>query len=199
MRKIEKTIGLLMCFIFLFLLGISSALAATFSQLIELNGTLYLNLTYENGDSQLWQVVEANGIAYINMTFDDGTSALVELQQYIAQHEKQWSTDIVGGGGATVDDFVFFIQQAISWLKGENGVSNQAKAIGTALNSYFASDRDVNILSSRITELLVRIKALENTMNEIAEDAYCMGKLEAMKEFNLSAVNVEMLADGMLE
>jgi hypothetical protein len=175
------------------------------NQLVEINGTLYMNTTLDDGSTKLIQVVYVNGIAYLNITYDDGSSKLLKLeeylnqtQQYIKEHESLWSTDVVGGG-ISIGDVVSLAKEAVNWLiskanhwlNHENEVieaSEQAKQFGEALDSYFASDLDVYLLQQKINELNIRVIALEKTMNKIASDAYCQGKIDTMMEYNLSWV-----------
>ena len=62
------------------------------------------------------------------------------------------------------------------------------KKIGIALDSYFASDRDVWILVNKIKELEVRIEALEKTMDKIASDEYCEVKKDILVEYDLAYI-----------
>jgi hypothetical protein len=106
-------------------------------------------------------------------------------QEYIGQHESQWSTDIIGGG-ISISDVIYYLQGATSWLIGKEGTPDEFKEIGVILDEYFASDYDTYVLSQQIQDLQIRVKMLEYTMEEIASDAYCQGKIDVMKEYNLS-------------
>jgi len=109
-------------------------------------------------------------------------------QDYINQHQGQWSQDLVGGG-IQQGDLVSIFQAAIDWLNGKgDSVYSQAKNLGMVLDSYFASKRDVWILLNKINQLEIRVEALERTMENISADAYCQGKLEVMNEYNLTGV-----------
>ena len=183
--KVAKT-AMFITLLFGLILFSTLASATVMNQLIEINGVLYMNTTFGDGSSKLVQVVYVDGVAYLNITYDDGSSGLEALSNYITEHEGQWSTDTVGGGGITLNDVVNLIIEAVNYLKGLTGTSNQAIQIANTLDSYFASDYDVYVLSNQLSQYDIRIQALEKTMNTIAEDAYCNAKMELMLEYNLS-------------
>lgn len=106
-------------------------------------------------------------------------------QKYINQQEASWSSD----SGVKLPDMVRYIAGGISWLMGkETNPPEGYKQIGTALDSYFASDRDVWILVNKIRELEIRLETLEKTMERVDTDTYCDAKLETMEKYNLSYV-----------
>jgi len=117
--------------------------------------------------------------AHINMIWT------ICQQQYISQSEASWSTD----SGVKLPDMVRYITGSVEWLLGRDTNPPQSyKQIGVALDSYFASDRDVWILVNKIKELEVRIEALEKTMERIASEDYCEMKVDAMMKYDLSYV-----------
>ncbi|MFH1473567.1 MAG: hypothetical protein ABIE55_01600 [Candidatus Aenigmatarchaeota archaeon] len=106
-------------------------------------------------------------------------------QEYINQQQDAWSTD----SGVQPTDMVRYITGSIDWLLGrEANPLDGYKKIGVALDSYFASDRDVWLLVNRINILEVRIEALEKTIERIASEEYCEMKVEALMKYNLSYV-----------
>lgn len=119
-------------------------------------------------------------------------------QEYIKEHEGQWSTDVVGGG-IIFNDVNNIVEEAVNWLISKrnhlgNGdaeepfTSDIAKELGMTLDRYFASDVDIKILLDRIKILEIRLRALEKAMEIIAEDEYCESKIEVMKEYDLTYV-----------
>jgi len=106
-------------------------------------------------------------------------------QQYINQNQGQWSSD----SGMQPIDVVRYITGAIDWLLGRDTNPLPAyKQIGYALESYFASDKDIWTLVNKINELELRIKVLEKTMDRVASETYCQAKIDIMMEYNLSYV-----------
>jgi hypothetical protein len=111
---------------------------------------------------------------------------LNSMGSYINKNERGWNSD----GGISYLDVVSIIQKAVDWLLGFNKYpSDSEKKIATSLDSYFASDADINYLLLRTQDLHFRVKALENTMDEIASEAYCKGKLDVLKEYGLESVD----------
>lgn len=113
---------------------------------------------------------------------------LDSTQAYINNQSGIWSQDLVGGG-VQQEDIVSIFQAAIEWLEGKgDSVYSQAKNLGMILDSYFANKRDVWILNNKINQLQMRVEALERTMETVAPEAYCKGKLDVMNEYNLTGV-----------
>jgi len=107
-------------------------------------------------------------------------------QEYVKQHQGQWSAD---KSGVQPEGLVDIFRNAIDWLSGRGDyVISQAREIAVILSSYFASQKDLWVLSSKVKQQDIRIEALEKTMDEIAPDMYCKAKLDLMKEYNLSGV-----------
>ncbi|MBN2203178.1 MAG: hypothetical protein JW700_03260 [Candidatus Aenigmarchaeota archaeon] len=106
-------------------------------------------------------------------------------QKYIAEKEERWSSDT----GVQVNDMVRFIAGGIEWLVSRDPtLPDGYKKIGSSMDSYFASDKDVWILVNKIKELEVRLETLEKTMERVDTETYCDAKLEAMDKYNLSYV-----------
>jgi hypothetical protein len=106
-------------------------------------------------------------------------------QLYMSQNENTWSTD----SGLTLPDLVRYITGAVNWLMGKDANAPEGyKQMGVAMDSYFASDRDVWVLVNKINELEIRIQTLEKTMERIASDPYCEVKKEALLNYNLTYV-----------
>lgn len=106
-------------------------------------------------------------------------------QQYINNQEGNWMADT----GVKLPDMVRVIVGAVDWLSGrETNPPESYKQIGSALESYFASDRDIQIIVNKIREQELRLQAMEITMERIASDQYCDVKLEFMEKYNLSYV-----------
>ncbi len=118
----------------------------------------------------------------------DGTNIGEEINNignYIIQNEPDWLSDKLG---LTPESLVYYIQGAINWLLGKSGTPDEFKEIGSALESYFASDKDIWILANKINELEMRIRALELTMEDVAPKAFCEVKKQFLKEYNLTYV-----------
>ena len=107
-------------------------------------------------------------------------------QEYVKQHQGQWLSD---KEGVQPENLVDIFRSAIDWLSGRGDyVISQAREIAIILSSYFASQKDLWVLSNKVKQQDIRIEALEKAMDEIAPDMYCKAKLDLMKEYNLSGV-----------
>ena len=76
--------------ILIILLSIGLVKATSVNTTAQFNGTGQIDTTYTSGDSVIRQIVYIDGVAYLNITYDDGSS---ELIQYIQENEGQWSKD----------------------------------------------------------------------------------------------------------
>jgi hypothetical protein len=103
--------------------------------------------------------------------------------EYISSQETTWSKDDSGIDSLTV---VQLIGRAVDWLLGKNALpSKNEQIIGRKLDSYFASDRDVYYLNQKISELQLRVEAMERTMEQTQAAAYCQGKIGLMLDYNM--------------
>jgi hypothetical protein len=130
-------------------------------------------------------------IAYVkSLGYDDEThiSLIWSMcqQEYIKRQESEWSKD--EAGGLSIQGVIYYIEGAINWLLGEEGTPFEFKEIGSTLDRYFASDRDVYYLVRKIGELQMRIETLEKTMERTASDTFCEAKIEALEKYNLTYV-----------
>lgn len=115
--------------------------------------------------------------AHINMIWN------MCQNEYISERETVWIKDEDGIDTLTV---VQLIGRAVDWLLGINTLpSKNEQTVGRKLDSYFASDKDVYFLNKKITELELRIEALERTIETTASEAYCDGKLGLMLDYNM--------------
>lgn len=168
--------------ILIILLSIGLAKATSVNTTAQFNGTGQIDTTYTSGDSVIRQIVYIDGVAYLNITYDDGSS---ELIQYIQQNEDDWSTDT----GISFGGMASKIEGAIDWLLGRNNDPDEyEQRIGIALDDYAANNPYTQELLMRITDLQYRVEALENALEEINSTAYCQGKLEVLHEYGLTGV-----------
>lgn len=108
------------------------------------------------------------------------------MEERINENEEEWSID---KEGVSPNGVANLIEGAINWLFGRNRAPFKEEIeIGTSLDSYFASDRDTSYLLRRINDLTFRVEALENTIDNVASEAYCIGKLKVMMDYGLEGV-----------
>ena len=111
---------------------------------------------------------------------------LNSIDDYISTKDGTWSSDT----GISLSGVVNLIQGAVNWLLGTSKhPTNEQKDVAKALDSYFASDADINYLLLRTQDLNFRVSALEKTMDKIAKDSYCQGKLDVLQEYGLQQVS----------
>jgi len=119
----------------------------------------------------------------------DGTNIGDELSQ--TQEELSQTQSLVNGIPGEMmgpEHIAMYIQEAVNWLNGKVVNSDVAKIIGYALDSYFASDYDIQVIVNKINELEMRLQVLERTMEKIAPEEFCEEKIWALKEYNLTYV-----------
>jgi hypothetical protein len=111
---------------------------------------------------------------------------LQSTNNYINQNEENWRTDKEGISFKTVADI---ITNAVNWLLGKNPYPEDYEVqVAKSLDSYFASDKDTYYLLTRVNDLQLRVEALENSMDKIAAEEYCRGKLEVLVKYGLNGV-----------
>ena len=107
--------------------------------------------------------------------------------EYITQNEQSWRAD---EKGISSQEAVNLIEGAINWLLGKNKDPYESEVrIGKSLDNYFASDKDTYYLFLRLQDLEYRVEAMENTMENISNTAYCQGKLDVLTKYNLTGVS----------
>ena len=181
--------------ILIVLLSIGLVKATSVNTTAQFNGTGQIDTTYTSGDSVIRQIVYIDGVAYLNITYDDGTS---ELIQYIQQNEDDWLRDERGisegkladmlsqaiycalakkncNNGATLENCNFGIKEHCT----DENINEIADAI-LAYENYYNQE-----LSAIINDLGFRTEALENTVDP---DKLCQAKLEVMQEYGLTGV-----------
>jgi len=152
----------------------------------ETNGSSVFETTFINDEIINSQYIEINGTGYWQVFYEDGSSELLEIKEYIKNNEDKWSED---EKGTSLGSVVNLIKNAILWLKGENEhATDEAVATGKYLDDYFASDQDTYYLYMEIQKLKLRIESLENTLEETSSEAYCEGKLEVLDKYKLESV-----------
>lgn len=161
---------------------------ATLVDNLNVNGTANTSFgLYDNGSLVLGQEEQMNGTLnrtrVINIeTADD------ELRNYVQSKEGEWSTSLLND-----QSLANLIGQSVDYLEGREYTSGVADDIGNSLDSYFASDNDVQQLLKMIDDLQkktmnlnVRVVAIERTLEETASEDYCNAKLETAEKYNMT-------------
>lgn len=142
---------------------------------------------YNNGELVVGQEEYINGTANRTRTISIDTSD-EELRSYVESKEGEWSTSLLND-----QSLANIIGQSVDYLEGREYNSRVADVIGSSLDSYFASDDDIQQLLRMIddlqfkaTNLNIRVAAIERTLEEMASEDYCNAKLETAKKYNLT-------------
>lgn len=142
---------------------------------------------YENGELVVSQEEYINGTANRTRTISIDTSD-EELRNYVDSKEGEWSTSLMND-----QSLANIIGQSVDYLEGREYSSRVADDIGSSLDSYFASDDDIQQLLRMIDDLQfkasnlnIRVAAIERTLEEMASEDYCNAKLETAKKYNLT-------------
>ena len=161
---------------------------ATIVDNLDMNGSGNTSFgIYQDGSLLVEQQEQINGSINRTRTISIDTSD-DELRDYVDSKETEWSTSLVNENSISN-----IIGQSVSYLEGEDYNSAVAADIAKSLDSYFASDADVQQLLRMIDDLQfktsnlnIRVAAIERTLEEMAGDDYCNAKLETARKYNLS-------------
>lgn len=142
---------------------------------------------YNNGELVVSQEEYINGTANRTRTISIDTSD-EELRNYVDSKEGEWSTSLLND-----QSLANILGQSVDYLEGREYSSGVADDIGSSLDSYFASDDDIQQLLRMIDDLQfkasnlnIRVAAIERTLEEMASEDYCNAKLETAKKYNLT-------------
>lgn len=105
--------------------------------------------------------------------------------KYIQESEEQWSADT----DFSFNSLSYTIHRAMDWLLGKNTDPTKDEIeIAQSIDSYCASDKDVNYLMRRVSDLQLRVEALEITIEKMNSTEYCQSKIEILEKYDLAAV-----------
>ena len=72
------------------------------------------------------------------------------------------------------------------YFAGGKDIQPAATSIFNSLNSVFVNRANEQVINAKLDNLNMRVIALEKTMEQVNSTAYCQGKLDVMKEYNIS-------------
>ena len=105
--------------------------------------------------------------------------------KYIQENEGKWSADT----DFSFNSLSYTIHRAMDWLLGKNtDPSKDEIEVAQSIDSYCASDKDVNYLMRRVSDLQLRVEALEITIEKMNSTEYCQSKIEILEKYDLAAV-----------
>lgn len=164
--------------------------ATTFDATMGWNGTSNFTIGIISGNVINVQHFEADGVGYVRLTFDDGNSEVMTLENYIAQHETQWSQ--TGDNGFTWNELVHFTENAINWILGkEKNPTVDEQGFALQLTRGFVTRQEYYNLLLQNQQLNLRVEALERTVSQKESEAYCQAKIDMLQEYDLSTVSCE--------
>ena len=190
------------------LLGIF-AIAATFlltptmathvSQEIAINGTGNIYTGIQNDNMSYEHVIYIDGEAYLSLTYDDGSEKLVNLQNYVAAKETDWTTD---GKGASMQEVVNALNDAARYKLGQiTYISDKDQSILDSLEAINKADLDeylsqnLNPINSVLTQQqkdiqanAYEIESLYRTLEKTNPEIYCQSRMEVVKKYGLPSV-----------
>jgi len=175
-------------FILLFFVGI--ALATTVDTEMNVNGTYsQLDMTFINEEIISIQHFEINGTGYVRVTYNDGSERIQTLEDYIHEHESQWSQ--TGGDGLDLYSLTKFFGHVADWVTGKDRepIISYAEEIYYQLRRIFATKYDLWHIQQIINSQNLRIEALEIVVEKNYAKGYCDAKIELMNKYNLTSVN----------
>ena len=84
---------------------------------------------------------------------------------------------------------IYHIRSGINWMLGiKDDATDDEKTLMYELDRGFTTQMEYEYLLSNQEMLYKRIVALEKTMEKIAPEEYCKGRLSVAEEYNLSSI-----------
>lgn len=134
--------------------------------------TIDLNI-WTDGNVNFNSNINTNGSVDITI---DGTNFVQELN-HLDGIKVEWS------------DLTYIFQYMNRYFHGLTEIyDSRVIDMFNSLNQIFVNRRDEAIINAKLNDLNVRVKALEKTMEDIASESYCQGKIDAMKELGYASV-----------
>jgi len=91
--------------------------------------------------------------------------------------------------GLEITDLIWDIESAINYIYGKANTFNiYGMRLLNDLSKIFVTRSEYQQQETNLNYLLLRVRALEHTVEKINETAYCQGKIETMLEYNLTSV-----------
>lgn len=173
----------------LFVLSSLAYADATIVDNLNMDGTANTSFGIydDEGNMMVGQNEQVNGTVNRTRVISIDTSD-DELRSYIDSKDGEWSAQ-----GLNDNSIENIIGQAVHYLNGEDYYMGSAPQIGQELDSYFASDKDIQVLLNYIEDLQMksanlnfRVTSIERTLEEIASDDFCNAKLETAQKYNIT-------------
>lgn len=151
-----------------------------------------LSNVFSGGDVDTYMSVNLDinyGVGNVNIGINN--IEYIKGEEYFKANEKRWSSGMT-------DMDIYHLFNYVSDIILQDYKRDNPKAyrdeewlLAGALSRGFATKPEVNQLYNLITQLTVRIEALENTLKEIAGDEYCRQKIEVSLNYGITAVSCE--------
>ena len=133
--------------------------------------------------------------AWMDVNTNDSVSIIIDnvnwtnIPEYVKENEQDWLRD---RRGPSFSNIASLFEEVASLIMGRNKEPNSWHVrIANALLSVFVTRPELQEVRKQNQFLLYRVEALENTMEKIAEEAYCKGKIETMLKYNLTKVKCQ--------
>lgn len=188
---------------FLLISGLVASADTELNQVVYVNGTAYLETTYDDGTTDLKEVVYVNGTSYVNITLKTGNNRLERLEKYVdslgSYVEKRgasWSDDQKGlqkrSLARLLNDVVKYQRgKDVDLSKSEKAILNSIMELADRVaerklrsNVYPALKKHQN----KIQDNIYSIESLRGTLQITAPDKHCSSKIRVMHKYNLSSV-----------
>ncbi|MBN2094444.1 MAG: hypothetical protein JW727_00195 [Candidatus Aenigmarchaeota archaeon] len=181
------------------LMLMTPAMATQVYQAITVNGTGSIFQGFVNEEMIYEQVIYIDGEAYLNITYEDGSNRIMELEDYVASKEAQWTTD---GRGISMLDVAQALDKAARYKLGEaDTLTDNERAIlasieaisGSNIDEFYAATiapmgRTIEGQQKQITQNTYEIEALYRTLEKTDPEVYCQSRMEIVKKYNLPSV-----------
>jgi len=149
------------------------------------NGSSQLEVDIATDNVVSKQYFQVDGVSYVRIEFNDGSSYVQELAEYIQQNEARWSTD-TDTSGTTLSELINHVKYGVDWFLGlSRTASGSEQELIYQLSRAFATKPELEQLRIENQQLMLRIEALERTIEGSNPEAYCQGKLEMMVDYGM--------------
>ena len=149
------------------------------------NGSSQLEVDIATDNVVSKQYFQVDGVSYVRIEFNDGSSYVQELAEYIQQNEARWATD-TDTSGTTLSELINHVKYGVDWFLGlSRTASGSEQELIYQLSRAFATKPELEQLRIENQQLMLRIEALERTIEGSNPEAYCQGKLEMMVDYGM--------------
>ena len=155
------------------LVSLATFIALAFAVRADTNVTVDV---WSDGDVNVFGNIFANGSVNVNIDGTDVNQRFTDFSNSFNSYV-DWEGLVKTFKG--VSDY-FWNREQTTWM---------SQNIFYYLNQVFVNRYDEQVINNKLNNLNVRVTALEKAVEKIDAASYCAGRLDTMREFNLTSVD----------